>query len=33
VAPADRAALLRSVADTVESHLDELAVREARNAG
>jgi acyl-CoA reductase-like NAD-dependent aldehyde dehydrogenase len=33
VAPADRAALLRAVADMVRSHLEELAQLEARNAG
>jgi len=33
VAPARRAALLRSLADTLESHLEELALIEARNAG
>ena len=32
VAPARRAALLRSLADTLESHLEELALIEARNA-
>ncbi len=33
VAPADRAALLRRLADALESHLEELAMLEARNAG
>ena len=33
VAPGDRAALLRRLADGVESRLEELAVLEARNAG
>jgi acyl-CoA reductase-like NAD-dependent aldehyde dehydrogenase len=33
VAPPDRAALLRRVANTVEAHHDELSVLEARNAG
>ncbi|MDQ4040439.1 MAG: aldehyde dehydrogenase family protein [Actinomycetota bacterium] len=33
VAPADRAALLRRLADRVEEHGEELAVLEARNAG
>jgi betaine-aldehyde dehydrogenase len=33
VAPADRAALLRGLADALEARLEELAVLEARNAG
>lgn len=33
VAPSRRAALLRSLADTIEQHNDQLAVLEARNAG
>ncbi|MGH2964168.1 MAG: aldehyde dehydrogenase family protein [Solirubrobacterales bacterium] len=33
VAPADRAALLRGLADALEAHADELATLEARNAG
>ena len=33
VAPADRAALLRRLADTLESSLEDLATLEARNAG
>ena len=33
VAPADRAALLRGLADALEEHADELATLEARNAG
>jgi betaine-aldehyde dehydrogenase len=33
VSPPDRAALMRRLADTVESSLEELAVLEARNAG
>jgi betaine-aldehyde dehydrogenase len=33
LAPGERAALLRALADTVDSHLEELAVLEARNAG
>ncbi|MEA2448134.1 MAG: hypothetical protein QOG63_66, partial [Thermoleophilaceae bacterium] len=33
VSAADRAALLRRLADAVERHLDELATLEARNAG
>ncbi|MEK6229862.1 MAG: aldehyde dehydrogenase family protein [Actinomycetota bacterium] len=33
VTPADRAAVLRRLADTLESSLEELAVLEARNAG
>jgi betaine-aldehyde dehydrogenase len=33
VAPADRAALLRRLADTLESSLEELATMEARNVG
>src|SRR6201999_1236867 len=33
VSPADRAMLLRRLADTIESHLEQLAVLEARNAG
>jgi acyl-CoA reductase-like NAD-dependent aldehyde dehydrogenase len=33
VAPADRAAVLRSVSDAVRAHLEELALLEARNAG
>ena len=33
VAPADRAALLRRLADVIEEHHDELSVLEARNAG
>ncbi len=33
VAPADRSALLRALADTIETHLEELSVLEARNAG
>ncbi len=33
VAPADRAALLRSLADELEGRLEELATLEARNAG
>jgi acyl-CoA reductase-like NAD-dependent aldehyde dehydrogenase len=33
VNPGDRAALLHRLADTLESHLEELAVLEARNAG
>jgi len=33
VSPGERAALLRSLADTLEGHLEELAVLEARNAG
>ena len=33
VAPADRASVLRRVADTLESALEELATLEARNAG
>jgi len=33
VAPADRATLLRRLADAVESHSEELSVLEARNAG
>jgi betaine-aldehyde dehydrogenase len=33
VAPADRAALLRGLADALEGRLEELAVLEARNAG
>jgi betaine-aldehyde dehydrogenase len=33
LAPARRAALLRALADTLESHLEELALLEARNAG
>ena len=33
VAPPDRAALLRSLADGIEARLEELAVLEARNAG
>jgi betaine-aldehyde dehydrogenase len=33
LAPAARAQLLRSLADTLEAHLEELALLEARNAG
>jgi betaine-aldehyde dehydrogenase len=33
LAPGARAALLRALADTLESHLEELATLEARNAG
>src|SRR4051794_12460352 len=33
VAPADRAALLRSLADALEANLEDLARLEARNAG
>jgi acyl-CoA reductase-like NAD-dependent aldehyde dehydrogenase len=33
VAPADRAALMRGLADAIEERLEELAVLEARNAG
>jgi betaine-aldehyde dehydrogenase len=33
VAPGDRAALLRGLADALESRLEELATLEARNAG
>jgi acyl-CoA reductase-like NAD-dependent aldehyde dehydrogenase len=33
LAPGKRAALLRALADTLESHLEELALIEARNAG
>ena len=33
LAPAARAARLRAIADTLESHLDELVLLEARNAG
>ncbi len=33
LAPAVRAAQLRAIADTVEAHLEELALLEARNAG
>jgi betaine-aldehyde dehydrogenase len=33
LAPGKRAALLRALADTLESHLEELALLEARNAG
>ena len=33
LAPAARAARLRALADTLESHLEELALLEARNAG
>ena len=33
LSPADRAALLRRIADAVESQLEELATLEARNAG
>jgi len=33
IAPGKRAALLRALADTLESHLEELALLEARNAG
>jgi betaine-aldehyde dehydrogenase len=33
LAPADRAAVLRALADTLDEHREELAVLEARNAG
>ncbi|MGA2757399.1 MAG: aldehyde dehydrogenase family protein, partial [Solirubrobacteraceae bacterium] len=33
LAPGKRAAMLRALADTLESHLEELALLEARNAG
>src|SRR5207247_9199357 len=33
LAPADRSRLLQRLADTLEGHLEELAVLEARNAG